>query len=78
MITHVNPYDASVAHTSRNDAVRAIEDIIVEAGGDVDDYDIEAIADAVLGRQGQGYMTRFFIAAEGDEFWAAVTQNTIR
>lgn len=28
MITYVNPYDASVAHTSRNDAVNMIRDII--------------------------------------------------
>jgi hypothetical protein len=78
MITQVNPNDATAAYTSRNDAVKAIRDIIAEAGGDVDDYGIDAIADAVLGRQGHGYMTRFFIASEDDEFWAAVTQNTVR
>ena len=78
MITQVNPYDARVAYTSRNDAVWGICDIIAEAGGDVDDYDIEAIADAVLGQQGEGHMMRFFIAAEDDDFWAAVSQNAIR
>ena len=42
------PYDASVAHTSRNDAVNTIRNIIREAGGDLNDYNIEAIADEVL------------------------------
>ena len=77
MITHVNPYDASVAHTSRNDAVNAIRDIIREAGGHLNDYNIEAIADEVLASQGRGYMIRFFIAADDAEFWDSVLRNRI-
>ena len=52
MITHVDPYNAIVANTSRNDAVNVIRDIIREAGGDLNDYNIEAIADEVLASQG--------------------------
>ena len=77
MITHVNPYDASVAHTSRNDALNAIRDIIREAGGHLNDYNIEAIADEVLASQGKGYMIRFFIAADDAEFWDSVLRNRI-
>lgn len=76
MITHVDPYDASVAYTSRNDAVNAIRDIIREAGADFNDYNIEAIADEVLASQGKGYMIRYFIAAD-DEFWDSVLRNRI-
>ena len=77
MITHVDPYDASVANTSRNDAVNAILNIIREAGGDINDYNIEAIADEVLASQGKGYMIRYFIAVDGDEFWDAVLRNRV-
>ena len=77
MITHVDPYDASVANTSRNDAVNVIRDIIREAGGDLNDYNIEAIADEVLASQGKGYMIRYFIAADDDEFWDSVLRNRI-
>lgn len=77
MITHVDPYDARVAHTSRNDAVNAIRDIIREAGGDLNDYNIEGIADEVLASQGEGYMNRYFIASEGDEFWDALERHAI-
>jgi len=73
MITHVDPYDASVAHTSRNDAVNVIR----EAVGDLNDYNIEAIADEVLDSQGEGYMVRYFIAADDDEFWDSVLRNCI-
>ena len=77
MITHVDTYDARVAHISRNDAVNVIRDIIREAGGDINGYNIEAIADEVLSSQGEGYMIRFFIAADDDEFWDSVLRNRI-
>lgn len=77
MITHVNPYDASVAHTSRNDAVNAILDTIREAGGDLNDYNIEGIADEVIFSQGEGHMIRYFIAADDEEFWDSVLRNHI-
>lgn len=77
MITQVNPYDATVAFTSRNDALRMIQYTIAEAGGDVDDYDVEAIADEVLAIQGEGYMMRYFIAADDVEFWESVSRNCI-
>ena len=77
MTTHVDPYDASIAHTSRNDAVNVIRDIIREAGGDLSDYNIEAIADEVLESQGNGYMIRYFIAADVDEFWDSVLRNCV-
>lgn len=77
MITHVNPYDARVAHTSRNDAVNVIRDIVREAGGDLNDYNIEAIADEVLDSQGEGCMIRYFIAAEDDDFWDSVLRNRL-
>lgn len=80
MITQVNPNDATVAYTSRTDAVMAIRDIIAYGSdGAVTDseYDVEAIADEALGRQGEGYMTRFFIALEGDEFWETVMRHAL-
>ena len=77
MITHVNPYDARIANTSRNDAMNVIRDIIREAGGDINDYNIEGIADDVLSRQGEGYMIRYFIAVDDDDFWNSVLRNCI-
>ena len=77
MITHVDPLDPRIANTSRNDAVNVIRDIIREAGGDLNDYNIEGIADEVLSSQGEGYMIRYFIAAEDDEFWDSVLRNRI-
>lgn len=77
MITHVDPYNAIVANTSRNDAVNVIRDIIREAGGDLNDYNIEAIADEVLASQGEGYMLCYFIAVDDSDFWDAVVRNRI-
>lgn len=77
MITHVDANDPRVAFTSRNDAVKMLRSIIAAAGDSPDLYDVDALADEVIGRQGRGYMTRFFIAPEGDEFWDALERHII-
>lgn len=80
MITQVDPYDATVAYTSRTDAVKAIRDIIAygsDGAVTASEYDVEAIADEVLATQGEGHMLRFFIAQESDEFWETVVRHAL-
>lgn len=81
MNTNVNPNDAARAWTSRNDAVAALAAILAEADGGLDGrpvtdaYDVDAIADEALVTQGAGYLYRFVIGVDDDEFWAIVARH---
>ena len=80
MNTNVNPNDAARAWTSRNDAVAALAAILAEADGGLDGpveetYDVDAIADETLVTQGAGYLYRFVIGVDDDEFWAIVARH---
>lgn len=56
--------------TTRQDAIDTliIPALNVEGVSSADDYDVDAIADAVLGDHSQGYAQQ----VEGDAFWDAV------
>lgn len=81
MNTTIDPNDARRAWTSRNDAVAAISAMLAEAdtvldGRPVTDaYDVEGIADEVLVTQGAGYLYRFVLAVDDEDFWAAVARH---
>ena len=78
--TTIDPNDAARAWTSRRDAVAAITAILAGADITIDGpveevYDVDAIANEVLTTQGAGYLYRFVLAVEDDEFWAAVARH---
>ena len=78
--TTIDPNDAARAWTSRRDAVAAITAILAGADITIDGpveevYDVDAIANEVLTTQGAGYLYRFVLAVEDDEFWAAVVRH---
>ena len=80
MITQVNPNDATVAYTSRTDAVMAIRDIIAygsDGAVSASEYDVETIADEALARQGEGRMLHFFIGQESEEFWKTMMRHAL-
>ena len=58
-------------YTTRDDAIAAVIDAI-EATGEAtaDEYDIDAIADEVVGDYASGYQL-----ADEDTFWAAVERH---
>ncbi|EKF22969.1 hypothetical protein C731_2972 [Mycolicibacterium hassiacum DSM 44199] len=66
-------------HTTRAEAIqREIIEPIEAAGPDVaraEDYDIEAIADAVLDTDERG---RWHLAVDSDEFWRVVERHQRR
>ena len=55
--------------------------ILAEADGGLDGrpvtdaYDVDAIADEALVTQGAGYLYRFVIGVDDDEFWAIVARH---
>lgn len=57
-------------YTSRDEAIQRE---IVEPIGDVADYDIEAIAQDVLGGYADGYACK----VEVDEFWRVVAEKEL-
>ena len=76
----IDPNDAARAWTSRRDAVAALAAMLAEAdttlGGPVEEaYDLEGLADEVLTTVGAGYLYRYVLAVESDEFWAAAARH---
>ena len=78
--TTIDPNDAARAWTRRCDGVAAITAILVEGDvaldGSVEEaFDVEGLADEVLTTQGAGYLYRYVLGVEDDEFWAAVARH---
>lgn len=61
-------------YSTRTEAIaREIVDPINEGAGDAIDYDVDAIADAVLSDYDHGYAP----VVSPEEFWAVVAENTL-
>ena len=80
MNTTIDPNDPRRAWTSRRDAVAAISAMIAE--GDItldraveEAYDVEGLADEVLNTVGAGYLYRYVLGVDAEEFWAAVARH---
>lgn len=62
----------STTYTTRNEAIQTEIVAAIDADdGDATDYNIDAIADAVLGDHHQGYACQ----VDADEFWEVVMEN---
>lgn len=74
-VAKIIPYKEVPMNTyaSRNDAIAAEIIAPIEASGDAtaDEYDIDAIADAVLGDHETGYA----LTVDTDAFWGIVADN---
>lgn len=62
-------------YSTRTEAIaREIIDPINAGDADASDYDIEAIADAVLGDYESGYA---LVVSEEEEFWSVVAEHAL-
>lgn len=63
------------SYTTRDEAIKFEIIAAIEAGdATADEYDIEAIAEAVLTTEGEGTHYRWMLDEDAD-FWAAVAAN---
>lgn len=62
----------TATYSTKNEAIAAEVIAVINSGmADADDYDVDAIADEVLGDYGDGYA----VQVEDDDFWAIVAKH---